>query len=134
LFACFRFLKVEIKIMLFKSIEKILSFEANDKTVLKEIIHPKNDDLELSYSLAHASLDIGESSLPHRLINQSEVYVFLEGTGIIIVEEEQRHVNKGDVVLVPKGARQHVENKGDVALQFLCIVAPPWQENEDLTM
>ncbi len=120
--------------MLLKSIKKILSFEANDKTAIREIIHPKNDRVPLNYSMAHASLDIGKSSLPHCLANQSEVYVFLEGEGTIFIEDEKRKIKKGDVVLVPKGANQHVENQGNKLLEFLCIVSPPWQESDDLLL
>ena len=117
--------------MLYKSIENILSFEANDKTTLKEIIHPKNDGIELNYSLAQASLKIGESSVPHCLVNQTELYIFLEGKGKIVIGDEQQNIQKGDVVLVPKGADQHVENQGNKELVFLCLVSPPWEESDD---
>ena len=120
--------------MLFKSIENIFSFEANDKTAIKEIIHPKNDGVQLGYSLAHASLKTGESSLPHCLSNQSELYFFLSGKGKVIIEDEQKEVKHGDVVLVPKGAKQYVENQGDETLEMLCIVSPPWQEEDDLLL
>jgi len=117
--------------MLHKSIENILSFESNDKTTLKEIVHPKNDGVELNYSLAHASLKIGKSSVPHCLVNQTELYIFLEGEGKIVIGNEQQNIQKGDVVLVPKGAKQHVENQGISLLVFFCLVSPPWEESDD---
>ena len=117
--------------MLLKSIEKIASFNANDNTILKEIIHPKNDGVPLDYSLAQAVLKTGESSLPHCLKNQTELYVFLKGVGQITIEEEHQSIQQGDVVLVPKGAKQYVENLGDHDLEFLCIVSPPWKEGDD---
>ena len=120
--------------MLLKSIENILSFEAKDKTTIKEIIHPKNDNVLLSYSLAHASLKSGASSIPHCLVNQSEVYFFIKGQGKIIIEDEQKAVKRGDVVLVPKGARQYVENQGDGILEMLCIVSPPWSDLDDVVL
>jgi mannose-6-phosphate isomerase-like protein (cupin superfamily) len=120
--------------MIFKSIENILAFEANDQTTLKEIIHPKNDDVEWSYSLAHASLKIGESSLPHRLVNQTELYFFLKGKGNMVVNGEIQKIKNGDVVLVPKNAMQYIENQGNEDLLFLCIVSPPWDENDDITL
>lgn len=120
--------------MLIKSIENIFSFEAKDKTAIKEIIHPKNDGVPLNYSLAHATLKPGESSLPHCLVNQFELYFFLSGSGRVIVNEEARTIKKGDVVLVPKEARQYVENQGDELLEMLCIVSPPWREEDDLLL
>ena len=125
------YVNVEILGMLYKSIEKILSFEANDKTILKEIIHPKNDNVPLNYSLAQAVLKKGESSLPHCLLNQTELYIFLSGEGEIVVGEDKQKVKSGTVVLVPKGAKQHVENHGDSELKFLCIVSPPWKKGDD---
>ena len=120
--------------MLLKSIEDLLAFKANDNTTLREVIHPKNDNVQLNYSLAHASLGSGESSLPHCLVNQSELYVFLEGEGKININGDERNIKKGDVVLVPKGATQYVENRGKGTLKFLCIVSPLWQENDDLVV
>ncbi len=120
--------------MLHKSIEEIVAFEANDKTLLKEIIHPQNDDVNLDYSLAHASLKPGESSLPHQLKSQSELYIFLKGIGKITIDGESQNIKKGDIVLVPEGASQFVENQGDEAMGFLCIVSPPWQESDDLVL
>ena len=120
--------------MLHKSIENINSFEANDKTILKEIIHPKNDGIPLNYSLAHASLKKEEASLAHCLKNQNELYFFLKGRGIIVINGEQQNVEAGDVVLVPKGAKQHVENQGDIKMEFLCIVSPPWEEGDDIVL
>ncbi len=120
--------------MLFKSIGDILSFEANDKTTLKEIIHPKNDGVQLNYSLAQASLKIGESSVPHYLANQTELYFFLKGKGEIFIDGKQQKIENGDIVLVPKGATQYIENQGDSVLSFLCIVSPPWEEKDDITL
>ena len=120
--------------MLFKSIYDILSFEASDKTTLKEIIHPKNDGVRMSYSLAQASLKVGESSVPHYLVNQTELYYFLKGEGKIVIDGEQQKVSRGDVVLVPKGATQHIDNQGNSVLEFLCIVSPPWEEKDDIAL
>ncbi len=122
------------EIMLIKTIQNIVAFEANDKTTIREILHPKNDHIQLGYSLAHGSLPAGQSSLPHCLAGQSEVYVFLRGKGKIVIGDEQRNISEGDVVYVPTGARQYVENQGDEPLEFLCIVSPPWKEEDDLVL
>jgi len=116
--------------MLLKSLHTIPSFEAGDKTILKEVLHPKNDQLSLNYSLAYAKLPVGRSSLLHRL-KQSEVYVILEGEGKIFVNSKGSIVRKGDVVFVPPQAKQYLENQGETELQFLCIVSPPWSPEEE---
>lgn len=112
--------------MLVKSISDLIAFEAGDKTRLIEVLHPKNDAISLGYSLAHASLEVGETSLPHVLEACSEVYYILAGKGRLVIGEEARVLQAGDVAYVPKGVTQYIENQGDTRLEFLCIVSPAW--------
>ncbi len=117
--------------MIFKQLEDILSFEAGDKTILKEVLHSKNEDVTLPYSLAHAYLEKGKNSLPHVLKNSDELYLFTSGEGLIIIDDQQQAVKKGSVVLVPKGTNQYVKNTGNERLTFFCIVSPPWKSDEE---
>ncbi len=117
--------------MIFKQTEAVEQFLANDHTLIREILHPLNDRVEMSYSLAHGELEPGKSSLPHRLMERSEVYYFLSGNGFIIVDSIRKPVKAGDTVLVPPSCVQHVENKGNTSLKFLCIVSPPWTGESD---
>ena len=111
--------------MIRKSISAIPPFEAGDKTILKEILHPKNDGLDLTYSLAHAVLEQGTSSVPH-ILDESEVYFFLQGKGGVFINNEMTKVTTGDIIYIPPGVEQYVVNEGSTALKFLCIVSPPW--------
>lgn len=106
-------------------------FKAGDHTWLRELLHPKNDQVPLSFSLAHAFLEQGECSLPHRLEASSETYFFLEGLGEISLDGEVFSVEKFDTVLVPAGALQSVKNTGSGQLAFLCIVSPPWSADDE---
>jgi len=112
--------------MIHKSINDLPSFLAGDKTNLIEVLHPKNDNIKLDYSLAHASLEVGTSSLPHILKECSEVYYFLKGKAKVVIGEEEQLVKAGDTIYIPAGAVQYVENQGDTDLCFYCIVTPPW--------
>ncbi len=116
--------------MLTKSLNQIEAFLAGDKTMIKEVLHPKNDQLDLPYSLAHASVGVGQSSLPH-LLKGSEVYYILQGKGRVVIDEESRLLEVGDLVFIPAGAHQHIQNVGEEELRFLCIVAPAWSEEEE---
>lgn len=106
-------------------------FIAGDKTSLIEVLHPKNDAINIGYSLAHASLEVGTASLPHVLKTSSESYYFLKGEGQIIVDEEKQSVKAGDLIYVPEGATQFVENTGNERLVFLCIVSPAWYPEQE---
>ena len=118
--------------MIVKSIKDVESFIAGDGTKLQEVLHPKNDNVALSYSLAKASLGPGEASDPHILKTSSELYVIEKGRGRAFVGEEVVEVTAGDLVLVPEGVMQHIENIGVERLEFLCIVSPPWSKSDEV--
>lgn len=109
-----------------KSLEEAHEFLAGDKTHLREILHPHKDtSAKIGYSLAHARLTAQTSSLPHRLAS-SEVYYILGGEGVIHIDTKSVSIKKGDVVYVPPGSLQSVDNTKDDDLIFICIVEPAW--------
>lgn len=116
--------------MLIKKLANIPEFVAGDKTHLKEVLHPKNDNIDLGFSLAHAIIKVGESSLPHQLLH-SETYFFLSGKGQMFIGNEQAEVETGDMVYVPPKIEQYVKNTGNEDLCFVCIVSPPWSEETE---
>ena len=87
--------------MIVKNIKDVESFIAGDGTKLQEVLHPKNDKVALSYSLAKASLGPGEASDPHILKTSSELYVIEKGRGRAFVGKEVIEIAPGDIVLVP---------------------------------
>lgn len=117
--------------MIIKKLSKVKTFVAADKTVLKEVLHPKNGDGNLPFSLAHAYLPPGATSLPHRLTKSEETYTIIAGEGKVYIEQEPFEIEKGSVFVVPKNALQSVENTGKENLEFYCIVTPPWAEAEE---
>ena len=116
--------------MLTKDIEDLAPIPVADYSRLREILHPDRDPVDIRYSLAHALIHRGETSLRHRMATV-EVYYFLEGTGTMHVAGEAVDVGPGQTVVVPAGAEQWVENTGDHDLCFLCIVDPAWQVDDE---
>jgi mannose-6-phosphate isomerase-like protein (cupin superfamily) len=107
---------------------------AGDHTHLRELRHPANDDVHTLFSLAHATLNHGEKSLPHRLVNSSETYYIIEGEGAISIDGQITSVETGDTVFVPPNALQSVRNTGPGSMAFLCIVSPPWSADDELVV
>jgi len=65
-----------------------------------------------------------QSTRGHRHPGQEEVYIFVQGTGEMIVGEETDtpfRVSAGDIVLIPDGAFHRVINNGDINLLFNCV-------------
>lgn len=116
--------------MLVKDLVTSRGFVSGDEAYLRELLHPDKETLGIRYSLAHAVVGPGRSTLPHRLA-ASEVYYILSGEGIMRVDDEARPVRSGQAVLIPPGAVQSIENSGGADLAFLCIVDPAWRPEDE---
>ncbi|RKZ47779.1 MAG: cupin domain-containing protein, partial [Gammaproteobacteria bacterium] len=97
----------------------------------RELLHPKNDAIELPYSLALATVDVGSKSYQHKL-EQTEVYHILQGHGRMFIENEDNKVDAGDGIVIPAEALQWIENIGSEPLVFAVIVSPPWTKDGDM--
>lgn len=121
--------------MLIRDIKDCNYFKALDNTILCELLHPEreNEDLKINYSIAHAILKAGESSLVHRLKTSIEIYYILEGNGIMHIDNESKDVQPGQVIYIPANSKQYIENTGSNQLKFLAMVYPMWnKEDEEL--
>lgn len=119
--------------MLIKSLKMCKYFQVPDKTVLCELLHPKNEGIDMGCSIAHAIIEEGKASLPHKLKTGVEIYYILEGKGIMHINQEVSEVEPGEAIYIPPEHVQWIENIGDGELKFLCVVTPPWQaEDEEL--
>lgn len=104
---------------------------AGDHVRLRELLHPERAyPFSGRYSLAHAVLPPGQSSVRHKL-QSSEVYYILEGRGEIHIDAARGAVAPGDVIEIPVGAEQWIRNSSDVDLVFLCIVDPAWRSDDE---
>jgi len=117
--------------MLIRKAAAIPSLLAADGSPIKELLSPARDNVFTHYSLALARLPRGEKNLPHRLKTSSEVYLIIEGRGIMHIEDEAAEVSAGDLVYIPPGALQWIENTGEADLVFYCVVDPPWRADDE---
>ena len=116
--------------MLVKNLNACKEFTANDSCLIREVLHPKNDPVELAFSLAVARVQVGQRTCRHRLA-QTEVYYILAGQGRMHINNETREIGVDDVIVIPPQAVQWIENCGGQELQFIAIVSPPWREKDD---
>lgn len=118
--------------MLIRRPEECAEILANDGCRLRELLHPERGAPGLSFSLAVAMLEQGESTLPHRLTEETETYYVISGYGRICVDGASEFLRPGDVAVVPSGAEQWIECAGPETLRFLNIVDPPWNKDHDV--
>lgn len=104
-----------------------------DHSVLFELLHPDKvaGAKDLTCSIAHAIVPAGTATLPHRLHTSTELYYILKGTGTMQIDGETAPVHPGQIVLIPPGAVQHIQNTGPGDLTFLCIVSPKWLRSDE---
>jgi mannose-6-phosphate isomerase-like protein (cupin superfamily) len=117
--------------MLISDLKSCPEFIAGDHTILRELLHRDKADVELRYSLAHATLKPGDTSYKHYLLT-SEVYYILEGNGIMTIGEEKKDVYPGQAVYIPPEAWQCIHNPGPGVLKFICIVDPAWRKEDEV--
>ena len=78
------------------------------------------------FTLAEGSM----SRHMHR--EQEEVYLVLDGTAMIDVDERQFKVGEREVLAVPPGAWHRVANVGEGPLTFFVVAAPPADGDAEL--
>jgi mannose-6-phosphate isomerase-like protein (cupin superfamily) len=106
-------------------------FISGDGAILRELLHPDKANLKLRYSLAHAIVKPGNTTMAHRL-KTSEVYYVISGKGIMHIDDEAEEVLPGATVYIPPEAVQFIHNPGPEDLAFICIVDPAWQKEDEL--
>ena len=107
---------------------------AGDGVTLRELLSPTTTrGLETRYSLAHAKLAPGLTSIFH-VMKTSEVYYILSGAGLMRIEDEKAEVYPGDSIYIPPGAKQQITSIGEVDLMFLAIVDPAWRPEDEIIL
>jgi len=116
--------------MWIRDISDCLEFLGPDGCSIRELISPHNDGVACQYSLAYARVRPGQCTLPH-VLSSSEVYVILQGSGRMCIDDEFGDVVQGNVIYIPPNAMQYIQNSGLQDLAFLCIVDPAWRADDD---
>ena len=72
--------------------------------------------------VSKTKLNPQQATTGHKHEGQEEVYIFVKGSGIMIIDQERFPVTKGDIVLIEDGEFHKVLNntyKG--TLDFVCV-------------
>ena len=110
----------------------IIKLDETDSTVIKsnetyDVIDNTNlDKLIVSKTVLHP----GKETSGHNHSGQEEVYIFMRGTGKMIVGTKTYNVKAGDTILIPDGDFHKVWNLGEYDkdfkypvgdLEFICV-------------
>ncbi len=119
--------------MFVRRLQDCAEFTGGDDSILRELLHPDKADLQIRYSLAHATVKPGEKTKPHRL-KTTEVYYVLQGQGRMHIGAEAKQVSAASALYIPPDRIQWIENTGSVDLIFLCLVDPAWRREDEEIM
>ena len=87
----------------------------NDTYILTDNSHLKRN--VVSSTLLHPK----QATRGHEHVGQEEVYIFIQGSGFMYLDEHQFPVKEGDVVAVDDGTFHRVTNHTDEPLYFICV-------------
>ena len=93
------------------------------------ILESWNDDSDPAVSIARARVEPGIATQLHA-VDVDERYVIFEGRGVVMVGDLlAEEVRPGDVVVIPAGTPQRIENTGTVDLVFYCVCSPRFTDD-----
>ncbi|MDD3627428.1 MAG: cupin domain-containing protein [bacterium] len=116
--------------MFIKDLENCQEFIAGDNSILKELLHPEKDPIDIRFSLAYARVKPGDETYKHKL-KTSEVYYIINGTGIMHIDDEEREVFPHQAIYIPPRSVQWIKSIGDEDLVFISLVDPAWQATDE---
>lgn len=101
-------------------------FSTSERCDINELLNQTDDE---NCSIARASVAAGVCTQLHAVRNTVERYVILEGQGKVYINQSSpKDVSPLDVVIIPPGVSQNIENCGDTELVFLCICTPRFEQ------
>lgn len=88
-----------------------------------EILHmAAPDSMKNARLMAELTLSPGSGIGPHRHDKETEYYIITEGSGIVVEDEGQKAVSKGDIVITGNGQSHSIENTGNKPLKFIAVI------------
>lgn len=70
----------------------------------------------------------GSQQALHAHPAQEQVFVIVQGWGLMLVDGEEREVTPGTLIFIPPGATHAIRNIGREPLTFVSATVPPFEE------
>ena len=109
------------------SYAQIKPFRTLDGSEIREWAGPVSIPAR-NQSLAEATIPAGGATTAHYHRLTEELYLVTAGTGLLVIDGEERGVAVGDCALIPPGATHKLFNTGEAPLRIVCACAPPYSD------
>ena len=99
------------------------SFKLDDAKIAKQDVRyiVKDNNILNNLVVSTTELQPSRQTNGHCHAGQEEVYIFTQGSGRILIDDEITDVSAGDTVLIKDGAFHRVYNSGHDILKFMCV-------------
>jgi len=104
---------------------KIIKFQNAKKIYLKNEVVSELITLDHKFSVAVAVVNGKNQAHYHK--DRTEVYHIIEGSGKIILNNEEITVNSGDTILINPNVKHQIEGKN---IKVLVICSPPFTRED----
>ena len=84
-------------------------------------------ELGRSETVSHHLVQVREGEAPHIHERHDLTVVMLRGTATLTVDAEQRAIDAGDVMFIPRGRAHFVRNTGRAPAVAFVVFSPPFQ-------
>jgi mannose-6-phosphate isomerase-like protein (cupin superfamily) len=81
-------------------------------------------------SLAEATIPVGGATTAHYHRVTEELYLVTSGRGLLVIDGEERSIERGDCALIQPGAVHKLFNVGDEPLRIVCACAPAYSDED----
>jgi mannose-6-phosphate isomerase-like protein (cupin superfamily) len=98
-------------------------FVTKDGSTIREYLHTGRQ------SLAEATLEPAQSTQRHYHAASEEIYLIVDGRGVLDVDGDIRDVGPGDAILIPPGA-WHELTAGAGGVRLLCCCVPAYADDD----
>ena len=76
-------------------------------------------------SFEHNTLEVGGLIGEHIHTRTEEIYFIVSGRARMWLDDEEREVGPGDLIMTPLNGRHSIENIGDTPMEFVVVEALP---------
>ncbi|WP_049923789.1 cupin domain-containing protein [Halopiger djelfimassiliensis] len=97
--------------------------------LVSRILHSQGDVSETELTVTWVDVEPGARQVRHEH-EPEQVYVIVAGEGLMVVDEDERAVEAGDLVHVPAHTEHGIRNTGDRTLEYVSAATPAFPQAE----
>ena len=105
------------------------SYVTKDGSVIREMMHPEHHGNK-NQSIAEATIPVNGKTLLHKHKGTEEIYVILQGVGLMRLGDEEFEVTEGDTIAIVPGTPHNIRNISDSELKILCSCSPAYRHDD----